>query len=273
MTNKPKLVEGLDYWSAFGQRLTELMEFKEGAKVLDIGTGRGACLIPAAKKIGSKGYIVGIDLWPNMIEDTIANIKKNNLTNAQAEEMDARELTFDDNSFDYVISGFIGFCGIFNFQNNEYRTDNNIMKHILRVLKPQSTAGFSTWLLQEDLDCLRELIQKYLSKYTTSSIAEINGVPISYSKETIEGFEIIMRDAGFKEIKVKSEDFILKFDSINDWFNRMKRVGWILNRTIGSNKDKILDFKEKMLPHGLNPYKKDNGYYFTKKVIFAFGKK
>ena len=46
----------------------------------------------------------------------------------------------------------------------------------------------------------------------------------------------------------------------------MKRVGWILHRIIGPEEDK-------MLFNGLKPYKKKDGYYFTKKVIFAFGNK
>ncbi|NHK31184.1 MAG: methyltransferase domain-containing protein [Asgard group archaeon] len=272
MTNKPKLIEGLDYWSAFGQRLTDLIKFKEGTKVLDIGTGEGGCLIPAAKKIGSNGKIIGIDRWPNFIEEATENIKKNFLTNAYLEIMDARELTFDDSTFDYTICGFIGFSGIFDFQNNEYKSDNTIMKQILRVLKPQGKAGFSTWLLQEELKCLGELIREYLKKYTSSPQVEINKVPVSYSKESIDGFKKIMLDVGFKKVDVFSEDFFLKYDTFDDWFDMMRQVGWILEHELKSD-DKIQDFIEKMLPHGLTPYKKKDGYYFTKKVIFAFGEK
>ncbi len=82
-----------------------------------------------------------------------------------------------------------------------------------------------------------------------------------------------MTDAGFKEINVFSEDFVLHYKTIDEWFNMMKRVGWILRRTISPDENKLLDFKEKMLPQGLNPYKKNDGYYFTKSVIFAFGTK
>ena len=272
MTNKPKLIEGLDYWSAFGHRLTELMEFKEGTKVLDIGTGRGRSLIPAAKKIGPNGKIIGIDRWPNFIEEATENIKKNFLTNTHLEIMDARKLTFDDSSFDYAICGFIGFSGIFDFQNNEYKTDNTVMRHIHRVLKPQGKAGFSTWLLQEELECLGELIREYLTKYTSTPHDRIHRNLLSYSKETIEGFKRMMHDVGFKKIKVFSEDFILKYDTFDDWFDMMRSVGWILEHEL-KTEDKIQDFKEKMLPHGLNPNKKNDGYNFTKKVIFAFGEK
>ncbi|NHJ47272.1 MAG: methyltransferase domain-containing protein [Asgard group archaeon] len=263
----------MDYWAAFAYRLIELMDLQEGTKVLDIGTGHGDCLLAAAKKIGSKGHLIGIDKWKGCVDKTNENIKKNSLMNAYAEEMDARNLTYNDNTFDYTTFGFVGFDDTYDFQNNEYRTENTKMKHILRVLKPGGKAGFSTWLLQEDLKCLKELIQAYLSKYSSSTAEEIENVPTSYSPETIDGFERIMIDAGFKDIKMISEDFYLRYESVDDWFDMMKQVGWILKQIIGEDEDKINDFKEKMLPKGLIPYKRKDGYYFTKRVLFGFGKK
>jgi ubiquinone/menaquinone biosynthesis C-methylase UbiE len=273
MEKKVKIIEGLDYWAAFAQRLSELMDLKERTKLLDIGTGYGDCLLAAANIIGSQGHFVGIDKWKECVDKTNSNIQKNSIPNAYAEVMDARELTYDDKTFDYTTCGFIGFDSIFDFQNSKYRTDNSIMKHILRVLKPKGKAGFSTWLMQEDLDCLRDLVQKYLTMYSTLTSEEIDNVPASYSSETLEGFKRIMTDAGFNNIKIISEDFYIVYESADDWFEMMTQVGWILDKMIGSDADKLCDFKEKMIPHGLQPYKKKDGYYFTKRVLFAFGSK
>jgi len=267
------LIEGLDYWTAIGIRLAEHMDYSQGTKVLDVGTGWGACIIPAAKKIGPQGYAIGIDLWKNSIKEIMNNAKKHGLTNISAEIMNARTISFDDNFFDYVISGFIGFCGEFDFKNNTYITDNSIMENFYRVLKPQGKMGLSTWLKQGELDCLRELIKNYLEKYTSASAQEIEAVPISYSQEAIEGIERIMQDAGFQKIKIITEDFILKYHSIDDWFNMMRNVGWILDKVFDKDEKIIGKFKEKMLPEGLEPYWKEDGYYFTKTVIFAFGYK
>jgi hypothetical protein len=52
----------------------------------------------------------------------------------------------------------------------------------------------------------------------------------------------------------------------------MRRVGWILGYLL-KTEDKIQDFKEKMLPQGLDFNKEKDGYYFTKRVLFAFGTK
>jgi len=274
MSNEKKDVIGLDFWSAFGKKLADYMDLKTGMRVLDVGTGGGACLIPAAKAIGSIGHAIGIDLWENRITVVLENIKKNNLFNATAEIMDARKLTFKDKTFDSVLCGFIGFGDVFDFQNHKYRKENDKMKHILRVLKAGGKAGFSTWEAQGELDHLRKLLQEYLRENTSMTKEEINKVPISYSKETKEGFEKILQDAGFNNIDVFTENFVIKYKTLEEWFGVMKRSGWILREFLGKDEKRFHDFKEKMLPHGLDSYKqKDGSYNFTKTVIFAFGTK
>ncbi|MBK5112953.1 MAG: methyltransferase domain-containing protein [Candidatus Heimdallarchaeota archaeon] len=274
MTNKKIEIFGLDFWSAFGEKLVQYMELKPGTRVLDVGTGGGSCLIPAAKTIGSSGYAIGIDRWENRITETLENIKSNLLSNATAEIMDARELIYDDKTFDYVLCGFIGFGDVFDFQGHKYRNENDKMMHILRVLKDGGKAGFSTWESQGELDYLRKLLQDYLKNHTSKSQEEIKNVPISYSKETKNGFEKILQDVGFNEIDVFSENFTIRYENFDEWFGVMKRSGWILREILGKDELAINDFREKMLPHGIETFKQKNGsYQFKKSVIFAFGTK
>lgn len=42
---------GPKYWEEFGSRLVELSSISRGARVLDIGMGRGASLFPALNKV------------------------------------------------------------------------------------------------------------------------------------------------------------------------------------------------------------------------------
>ena len=274
MTNERNEIIDLNYWSVFGEKVVQYMNLTPGARMLDIGTGGGACLIPAAKIIGPSGHIIGIDRWENCINETLENIKNSLLTNATAEIMDARELTFDDKTFDYVICGFIGFNDVFDFKNHKYRKENDKMKHIIRVLKDGGKAGFSTWESQGELDYLRKLLQNYLKDYTSKSQEEINNVPISYSKETKRGFEKILHDTGFNNIEVFTKDFIIRYKSLEEWFNVMKQSGWILHEYLGKDEGSFQDFEEKIFPHRIEAYKQEDGsYHFTKTVIFAFGTK
>lgn len=56
---------GPDYWDYFGARLVERANIHPGAKLLDVGCGTGSSLFPAARKAGSQGYAVGIDICPH----------------------------------------------------------------------------------------------------------------------------------------------------------------------------------------------------------------
>ena len=58
-------LDGPDYWDFFGIRLVDYAEITPGDKVLDIGCGTGSSLLPAAEKVGGRGYAIGIDICPH----------------------------------------------------------------------------------------------------------------------------------------------------------------------------------------------------------------
>lgn len=90
--------------------MLSMVSWKGNEQVLDIGTGRGLLLIGAAKHLTS-GKAVGIDIWSDT--DMANNAEAHTRTNAQAEgvadkvevlSMDAREMSFPDDSFDIILS-------------------------------------------------------------------------------------------------------------------------------------------------------------------------
>lgn len=93
---------GFRFFSHFGKRLVELIGIPEKAKVLDIATGRGASLFPTSKKIGTEGYVVGIDLAEGMVRETGNEIIERNISNAKVVQMDAENLTYQNDTFDIV---------------------------------------------------------------------------------------------------------------------------------------------------------------------------
>src|SRR5438445_4669093 len=65
---------GTRQFSYFATRRIERLNIPEGARVLDVATGRGALLFLAAEKAGTSGRVIGIDLAPTMITETAAEI-------------------------------------------------------------------------------------------------------------------------------------------------------------------------------------------------------
>lgn len=47
------------FWDYFGQNTVERVNLKKGAQVLDVCCGSGASAIPAARLVGSDGFVVG----------------------------------------------------------------------------------------------------------------------------------------------------------------------------------------------------------------------
>ena len=61
---------GPRFFSHFGRNVVALAKLEPGSRVLDVATGSGAVLSPAATAVGPSGTIVGIDLSPEMVKRT-----------------------------------------------------------------------------------------------------------------------------------------------------------------------------------------------------------
>src|SRR5512137_681178 len=59
---------------------TALASLKEGERVLDLGSGAGFDAFLAAKKVGTKGKVIGVDMTPEMLDKARNNAKKGNYT-------------------------------------------------------------------------------------------------------------------------------------------------------------------------------------------------
>ncbi|MGH2461971.1 MAG: class I SAM-dependent methyltransferase [Chloroflexota bacterium] len=54
-------------------RLVDLAGVAAGARVLDVGTGRGAVLLAVAGRVGPTGVLVGIDLSEGMVREAVCS--------------------------------------------------------------------------------------------------------------------------------------------------------------------------------------------------------
>lgn len=104
----------------------DFLEIRDGEKILDLGCGRGAETIEAARRTGLEGSAVGLDLTEAMIEKAILNAREKDAGNTSFICGDIENMPFDSNMFDAVISN----CVI-----NHARDKNRVYKEIHRILK------------------------------------------------------------------------------------------------------------------------------------------
>ena len=92
-------------FAAYGRRLVEFAHLSSGMRVLDVATGKGAALFPAATQVGPHGRVIGIDLSMGMVRATAADIRATGGQPIELCQMDAERLALADASFDRVLCG------------------------------------------------------------------------------------------------------------------------------------------------------------------------
>lgn len=190
---------GPRFFTHFGRRLVEIAQVHPRAKVLDVATGRGAVLYPAAKAVGPQGRVIGIDLSEKMVLETSKEIVGKKLSlNVEMRQMDAERLQFPDEAFDYVLCGFAIF-----FFPQLYKA----MAEFRRVLKPDGQIGVSTFdaLFYRGWDWFYEIVETYLPsepEETRETETDNDSQPIF---DTPEGVKAILNAAGFDDVQIFSE--------------------------------------------------------------------
>ena len=108
---------------------------RSGDRVLDAGVGTGFAAIAAARRVGSSGHVVGVDVSAGMLRQARVAVEAAQFQNVelrQADACDLRELPSD--SFDVVI------CAAALL----YMPVQRALSEWRRLLKPGGTIGFST---------------------------------------------------------------------------------------------------------------------------------
>lgn len=162
---------------------TALASLKEGERVLDLGSGGGFDCFLAAKKVGKTGKVIGVDMTPEMLDKARANAKKGKYTNVEFRLGEIENLPAADNSVDVIISN----C-VINLAPNKKR----VFEEAYRVLAPNGRLMVSDIVL---LKPLPEAIKKNAEAYTSC----VAGAEIK------DKYLDLMRDAGFKDVKILGE--------------------------------------------------------------------
>jgi arsenite methyltransferase len=126
--------------------------------VLDVATGSGLMLLGCAQKL-TTGKAIGVDLWlpgfgGGTAERFLNNIRAEGLSDrAESRTMDARRMTFEDATFDVVISSF----GVSHIGRSAAEREQ-VIRDMLRVLKPGGTLALYDMAqgINESLRTLRQ---------------------------------------------------------------------------------------------------------------------
>jgi ubiquinone/menaquinone biosynthesis C-methylase UbiE len=195
----------------FGERLVAAAEVQPGQQVLDVATGRGAVLFPAAQAVGPRGRVVGVDLAPGMIEATARELAEQGLSQVTVQVMDAEQLTFPEASFDAVLCGF----GLMFFPHLA-----DALQGFRRVLKPGGRLAVSTWAPPDprfgwELKQWQAfgILDRHASRLMTQPLEEAEVVAEALGRA---GFEAV-------EIRTVVDEVVHRDDA--HWWGRLNNAG------------------------------------------------
>lgn len=82
------------------ERMLDLADVRPGSRVLDVATGRGEPLLRAARRVGERGRVLGVDLDAGALGDVRAAAAAEGLAHVEVRVADAEELDAGEGAFD-----------------------------------------------------------------------------------------------------------------------------------------------------------------------------
>ncbi len=189
-----------------------LASLKEGETVVDLGSGGGIDCFLAAKKVGLKGKVIGVDMTVEMLEKARANSKKGGYNNVEFRLGEIENLPIANNTANVIISN----C-VINLSPNKQR----VFDEAYRVLKPEGR------LMVSDIALLKELPDKI-----KNNVLALSGCIAGADKK--EDYLGKIEKAGFTQVQVVSEN---RFPEMIVNAPDMKGV----TKELGLTEDEIID--------------------------------
>ncbi|NWG11610.1 arsenite methyltransferase [Candidatus Bathyarchaeota archaeon] len=156
-----------------------LASLKEGDIVVDLGSGAGFDCFLAAKRVGEKGKVIGVDMTSEMVDKARQNARKGEYTNVEFRLGEIEHLPVADNTADAIISN----C-VVNLVPNKKK----VFEEAFRILKPGGR------LMVSDIVLLRELSEALKKRAPPESCIRGAIMKDKYI-ETI-------KEAGFQDVKI-----------------------------------------------------------------------
>jgi arsenite methyltransferase len=185
-----------------------IASLKEGQVVVDLGSGAGFDCFLAARAVGKRGRVIGVDMTHEMLSKARQNAQKNGFTNVEFRLGEIEALPVADNSVDVIISN----C-VINLSPEKQRVFNEAF----RVLKSGGRLAIADMVATAPLP---DDIKANWAAYTgcmagASQIAEL---------------ERMLQASGFKDIKIGPKDSSRSF--IREWLPGKRIEDYLVSAAI-----------------------------------------
>jgi SAM-dependent methyltransferase len=167
---------------------------RRGEVVLDLGAGGGFDCFLAARQVGPRGRVIGVDMTPEMVARARENGRKGGFRNVEFRLGEIEHLPVADGSVDVILSN----CVI-----NLSPDKEQVYKEALRVLKPGGRLAISDVVAIKPVPAA---VKRDLEKYSGCVAGALH----------VRRLEGLLRAVGFRAGRVLVKEASQEF--IKDWF-------------------------------------------------------
>jgi len=233
--------EPLSFWDRIGRRTIDRLAPPAGANLLDVGCGTGASALPAAEAVGSKGFVVGVDLAARLLDRARLKATGRGLSNVEFRLADMTSLGYPDGHFDDVVSVF----SIFFVPDME-----GLVRELWRMVRPGGKLAVTTWGPR--------IFEPAYSRWQAAIKQERPDLYSAFNPwdriTDVESVKRLLRDGGVANAEVAAEDGFQSLRSAEDW--------WII--ALGSGLRWVID---QMGPQAAARVKADNVNWLRKNKV------
>jgi ubiquinone/menaquinone biosynthesis C-methylase UbiE len=214
----------------WAERVVDAAQIETGQHVLDVACGTGVLARAAAKRVGPKGSVIGLDVNEGML--AVAERKAPQILWKQGR---AESLPFDDHRFDVVVSQF----GLMFFQDR-----SAAIHEMSRVLVPSGRLAVAVWDKLENTPGFAALVA-LLERLFGTKTAETLSAPFSVGN--METLLPLFRNSNLQDVQVTTINGTARFSSIRSWVF-IETKGWTLGNNIDEDQyEHLLEEAEREL--------------------------
>lgn len=186
-----------------------IASLKPGEYVLDLGSGAGFDCFLAARQVGERGHVTGVDMTPEMISKARRNVSKGDFQHVEFRLGEIEHLPVEDRSIDVILSN----CVI-----NLSPDKPQVFREAFRVLKQGGRLAVS------DVVLAVELPPEIKNDLDASYSGCISGA------SSIKNLQSMLEQSGFSQIEIKPKDESKEF--IKEWLPGAGIEKYIVSSTI-----------------------------------------
>ena len=179
----------LPEFQPYGDRLVQMASLRRGMWVLDVATGPGEPALTAARRVGPRGLVLGIDFSRAMLRTAASRARQSGIRNVQFRHMDAEHLKLPGMMFERVFCRF----GLMLMPDAQ-----EALRETYRVLVPGGRVAVAVWSAQSKVNTLG-IVRRALERY--DAFDPPLGAPDFFRFGKAGAIERALRAGGFRQVR------------------------------------------------------------------------